>query len=133
MDIQREVQISLTVLVTGLVVVFLMLIFLTLVIKGYGNAVHSIQSRHDQKQQQNALPLPKFEPVQAAEPPAEKSMLQLQTDEQGIPDEVLAVLTAAAFSAIPGGVISSVRRAASPDVGRSLWKKAGLLENTRPF
>ncbi len=133
MNVQQEVQISLTVLITGLVVVFLMLIFLTLIIKGYGNAVHSIQSRHDQKQLRDARPLPEFEPVRAAEPAEGESPLRIQAGGEGIPDEVLAVLAAAASSAIPGGVVSSVRRAAAPDFGRSSWKIAGLLENTRPF
>lgn len=133
MDVQQEVQISLTVLITGLVVVFLMLIFLTLVIKGYGNAVHSIQSRHDQKRPQGAQqPLQKFEPVQAAEPVAE-SPQQIPAEEEEISAELLAVLAAAASSVIPGGVIASVRRTAAPDLNRSSWKMAGLLENTRPF
>jgi Na+-transporting methylmalonyl-CoA/oxaloacetate decarboxylase gamma subunit len=135
MNVQQEMQISLTVLITGLVVVFLMLIFLTLVIKGYGNAVHSLQSRYNRKKSRDEGPLLKSEPAQAAEPvPAEPQPLLQSSTTEGIPDEVLAVLAAAASSVIPGGVITSVRRAAvAPDFGRSSWKMAGLLENTRPF
>jgi Na+-transporting methylmalonyl-CoA/oxaloacetate decarboxylase gamma subunit len=55
MNFKQELQISLTVLLTGLVVVFLMLIFLTLVIKGYGSAVQFLQAKYHKRQPKNQL------------------------------------------------------------------------------
>lgn len=134
MNFQQEAQISLTVLVTGLVVVFLMLIFLTLIIKGYGSAIQSLQSRYNRRRLSNEQPLSKSAPTQTFVPVQAEPMPQISTaEEEGISEEVLAVIAAAASSMVPGGIISSVRRAAAPDLGRSSWRMAGLLENTRPF
>ncbi|QNK41445.1 OadG family protein [Caproicibacter fermentans] len=133
MNFQQEVQISLTVLITGLVVVFLMLIFLTLVIKGYGKAVNSLQSKLNQRPRES-MPVPKPEPVPAAAPaPSEPAAEEAPAAEEGISEEILAVLAAAAYSMIPGGVVTSVRRAAVQSRAKSSWGMAGLLENTRPF
>ena len=130
MDLQQELQISLTVLITGLVVVFLMLVFLTMIIKGYGNAVHTLQSRYNH-QKGDTLPLPEPKPVSAVEPAPREP--QLSAVGESMPDEVLAVIAAAAASMIPGGTVTSIRRAAASDFDRSSWRMAGMLENTRPF
>lgn len=137
MNFQQEVQVSLTVLITGLVVVFLMLIFLTLVIKGYSSAVHSLQSKQNKEAPRNRVqPVSQPEPVQASgSSPAAPETEEGPFVEEGIPGEVLAALAAAAYVTIPDGVVTSVRRAApaAPQRSRSAWGMAGLLENTRPF
>jgi len=140
MNFQQEVQISLTVLITGLVVVFLMLIFLTLVIKGYGNAVQSLLAKYHKSNSQDTVPIPKVEPTaNPVQAPASKLAKteplseSLPAHEEGIPEEVLAVIAAAAYSVMPGGKITSVRRAGGTTRAMSSWKMAGLLKNTCPF
>ncbi|MFU0833610.1 MAG: Oxaloacetate decarboxylase gamma chain [Oscillospiraceae bacterium] len=133
MNFEQELQISLTVLLTGLVVVFLMLVFLTLVIKGYGSTVQALQAKYRKKQSKQIPSVSKTESVSA--PPIHETVKEEtpQIVEEGIPEEVLAVIAAAAYSVMPGGKITSVRRAARTGRSRSAWGMAGLLENTRPF
>ncbi|WP_195985110.1 OadG family protein [Clostridium sp. D33t1_170424_F3] len=124
MDPQNEVLLSLTVLLTGLVVVFAMLVFLTIVIKVYGGAIHSMMKKKaSNKTQAEEKPAP----VAA---PAPKPAIAV---EEGISGEVVAAIAAAVYmtygSAAPA--IRSVKRAASNP--RSIWGEAGRLENTRPF
>lgn len=127
MDFQQKVQISLTVLLTGLVVVFLMLIFLTLIIKGYGTAVNSIQLKLEQKHSNKNGTVP--EKAEVLQETAEAGTLPAA--ETGIPEEIIAAVTAAAYCTCPGCTVTSVRRLARQS--RSAWNAAGLLENTRPF
>ncbi|XOQ44123.1 MAG: Oxaloacetate decarboxylase gamma chain [Clostridium sp.] len=133
MNFEQELQISLTVLLTGLVVVFLMLIFLTLVIKGYGSAVQFLQAKYHKRQPKNQLSVSKTESVSAQSVHDNMQAEPNQTVEDGISEEVLAVIAAAAYSVMPGGRITSVRRSAQAGRNRSAWGMAGLLENTRPF
>ena len=118
MSFEQGVQISLTVLITGLVVVFVVLIFLTLVIKGYGSILHSLQSHMDGGRTEKA-PVPAAPPTAA--PAAE------------ISPEIVAAISAAVFCVLPQGTVTSVRRVPSPVRARSPWGLAGVLEGTRPF
>lgn len=52
--------------------------------------------------------------------------------EGGIPQEVVAAISAAVYTLYPNARISRVRRS-DVKTGSSAWKTAGLLENTRPF
>lgn len=133
MNVEQELQISLTVLLTGLVVVFLMLVFLTLVIKGYGNAVQLLQAKYRKRQSKDEPSVSKTETVCAPLVQEDKQAQPSAATEEGIPEEVLAVIAAAAYSVMPGGKITSVRRAVGTGRSRSSWGMAGLLENTRPF
>lgn len=45
MDPQSKAQISLVVIITGLVVVFAVLILLILIVKGFGRAVQSLEEK----------------------------------------------------------------------------------------
>ena len=136
MGLQEKIQLSLTVLITGLVVVFVMLVFLTWIIKGYGNAVHSIQSRLNEKHDRGqAVPdgLPESVPAAEEAPEAAIAAADAGEPEEGISGEVLAAISAAVSCMFPQGSVTSVRRSAPAGRGRSPWGMAGLLENTRPF
>lgn len=133
MDLQQKMQLSLTVLITGLVVVFVMLVFLTWIIKWYGNAVHAIQARLDEKQKEGrAIPDGLLESAPAAEETPEPAAV-FDSAEEEIPGEVLAAISAAVYCMFPQGSVTSVRRSVSAGRTRSPWGMAGLLENTRPF
>ena len=119
MDPQNEALLSLTILLTGLVVVFAVLIFLILIINVYGNIIYKVtQKRHKGKDKTEDVPAPEPAPIEV---------------EEGIPGEVVAAISAAVYMTCGDSapVIRSVKRAATNP--RSLWGEAGRLENTRPF
>jgi len=121
MSFEQKVQIALTVLLTGIVIVFVMLIFLTYVIKGYGAIVSSIEAKISPKKTAPAVP----SPVSFA---SAASAIQ-----EGIPDEVVAAISAAVYMmyGASGSTVTSIHRAAQSN--RSAWGMAGMMENTRPF
>lgn len=113
-----NMQIAWTVVFTGLVVVFILLIFLVYLVKGYGSVVSRLQGKT------------KEDEIAPVSRPAEKPAPFV---EEGIPGEVVAAIAAAVsclYGEAPRSVVS-VRRARA--AGRSAWEMAGLLENTRPF
>lgn len=126
---QSNIQLSLVVLITGLVIVFAVLIGLVFIIRGYGAAIRSLQNRaepkaSDRAEPEKAVSLP---PTQTLVPAAEPAA----APEGAIPEEVVAAIAAAVYSMFPSGKVTSIRRAATP--GRSAWGMAGLLEGTHPF
>jgi Na+-transporting methylmalonyl-CoA/oxaloacetate decarboxylase gamma subunit len=128
MSFEGKVQLSLIVMLTGLVVVFVMLIFLTFIIKGYGVIVKGIQEKSGVKSAVQAAPAPMIFA------PAEKSVAAtVPVIQSGIPDEVVAAISAAVYTmyGTSAGTVTSICRATRAN--RSEWTMAGLLENTRPF
>jgi len=126
MSFEQKVQLSLIVMLTGLVIVFVMLVFLTYIIKGYGSIVRGIEEKTQNKNAVQSAP--------KTFAPAEKSaQVAVPTVQGGIPDEVVAAISAAVYTMYGTSVstITSIRRATRPN--RSEWGMAGLLENTRPF
>ncbi len=128
MSFEQEVQLSLIVLLTGLVIVFVMLVFLTYIIKGYGAIVGAIEAKIQGKNTVQAAPSP------VAFVPAEKPKAAVAPAVQaGISEEVVAAISAAVYTmyGTSASTITSIRRTAQSN--RSAWGMAGLLENTRPF
>ena len=120
---EQKLNLSLTVLLAGLVIVFVVLVFLTYLIKSYGNAIHKLQSGYEE----NA--------AHAKPSPAVSAGRSLNAGvEQGIPEEVVAAISAAVYMTYGDtvGAITGIRRSATQPA-RSAWSMAGLLENTRPF
>ena len=123
----NPVTLSLTILLTGLVVVFLVLIVLTGIIKLYGTTVY------------NATNKPKAEkPAEKVQEPAPALAVRaaapvVENVEEGIPGEVIAAIAAAIYctEGAPVSAIKSIRRSRS--ASRSAWGMAGVMENTRPF
>lgn len=114
-----------SVVLTGLVVVFIALILLVLFVSLSGLLFKRISFKNNR---QNV----KKQPVKA-----EKSQLSalVVEDTDGITDEVVAVITAAvaAMTASTGGsgfVIKSIKQSKPL---RNAWATAGLVDNTRPF
>ena len=122
---------ALTVLITGMVVVFLMLIFLTLIIKLYGNIVYSGTNKEKKKP---AEPAKAVSPAPAA--PKTAAPAPSIPAEPGIPAEVVAAIAAAVYytEGVPASAVRSIRRSRkAAGSGRSAWGLAGVLEETRPF
>jgi len=127
MNFEQQVQLSLTVMLTGLVIVFVMLVILTFIIKGYGAAVSKIQKKFEAQKDVTAAT---HVPALSDSVPSPKA---LPVAETGIPAEVVAAISAAVYMmyGTSAGTVTSIRRAVQPN--RSAWSMAGLLENTRPF
>jgi sodium pump decarboxylase gamma subunit len=126
---QSNIQISLVVLITGLVIVFAVLIGLVLIVRGYGAAIRSLQSRTEPEEPNLAEPdkAVSISPAHTYVPAAETAA----APDGAIPEEVVAVIAAAVASMFPSGKVTSIRRTAAS--GRSAWGMAGLLEGTHPF
>ena len=128
-------NLSLIVLLTGLVVVFAALIFLTFIIKGYGALVSSMTAKSKQKAADAAAraaaakAAPKVSAPAAA---AVKPAVSAPAVQEGIPGEVIAAIAAAVDYTYGTGthVVRAVRRVPQ---NRSAWGSAGLAESTRPF
>lgn len=120
-----KVTLSLTILLTGLVVVFLVLIVLTEIIKLYGTLVHNATNKNKKPKPVEKAQEPAPAPVPAA--PAAPAV------EDGIPGEIVAAIAAAVYCTEGASVsaIKSIRRSRS--AFRSAWGMAGVMENTRPF
>ena len=116
---------SVTVILTGLIVVFSVLILLTFLIWLFGKIVTAFTSGSKKKSK----------PAKVTEPAAAPQAAKTAPANGGISNEILAVIAAAVagLSDEEGGkryVVRGVKRSSS---GRPVWSTAGLLENTRPF
>lgn len=120
-----------SVVITGIVVVFIGLVLLILLVSIYGKIFDVINGRAARKAEEAkkaaeaaAKAVAKPEPIKAAAPVVE----------DGIEEETVAVIMAAisAMSSAEGKklVLKSVKTA-KPQ--RPAWSTAGIIDNTRPF
>lgn len=119
-----------SVVITGIVVVFIGLVLLILLVSIYGKIFDVINGRAARKAEEAkkaaeaAKAVAKPEPIKAAAPVVE----------DGIEEETVAVIMAAisAMSSAEGNklVLKSVKTA-KPQ--RPAWSTAGIIDNTRPF
>lgn len=120
--------------ITGLVVVFAVLIVLTLLFAGYGKIVDKINGVSVKKKK-----APKAVKPAAPAPKPQASVLAAKaapaaSADGSIPEEIVAVIAAAVAAMSDGDTtyrISGIRRA--PRQGASAWRQAALAENTRRF
>lgn len=136
----ENLNLCLTILITGFTVVFAVLIVLIFIIKIYGTivtkALAASQERkarkaaekqkaleQERKQQDNA------KAAKAAEPAPAPTLAS-----QGISPEIVAVIAAAVDSTYGTGAarITSIKKSNTPN-SRPAWGMAGVFENTRPF
>ena len=116
------------VILTGFVVVFSVLLLLIGVIKLYSLIVGKAQTIGSKRKVKTAEPAVKLPAVQREPEPEEEQL----PAEEGIPEEVVAVIAAAVavmYGSKGKAKIKSIKRAG----GRSAWANAGVLDNTRPF
>ena len=116
------------VVVTGLVIVFSVLILLYLIITLEGVIFSSIDKKKAEKVQaakaQNATPAPKAPAVQ----PAAKAPVV----EAGIPGEVVAAIVAS-IACMDGGNRYTLRSLKRVKTGRNAWAQAGVASSTDPL
>ena len=128
----ERVIISLTILITGFVVVFSVLLLLIGLIKLYGTIVSkALESAENKKKQQ--LAAVKTENTSSVKPEiTETSGDVSQLNENGLNDELIAVI-AAAVAAVYGEGTVRVKSIKRVPQSRPVWSTAGILDNTRPF
>ena len=129
----NNMNLALTLLIAGFVIVFVVLILLIVIITLYGKIIQGAQKSSQQRKEKKRKNLgiiqrPKSEPTPAAvsKPAADTAL----NDE--IPDEIIAVI-AAAVDAVYGGKPHKVRAVRRAGNVRSAWGSAGVIHNTRPF
>lgn len=121
---------SAKVVLTGFVVVFAMLLLLILIIKIYSTIVQKAQQSGSKKKQKTV--------VIEKETPAKVSVAQpvkaaAPANEDGISEEVVAVISAAVATMYGSSEKAKIKSIKKSNSGRSAWANAGLLDNTRPF
>lgn len=119
--------ISAKVVLTGIVVVFAMLLLLILIIAVYGKIVSSLTNRAENKRK--AKESAKVEDTQVS--PAKIPAPVANTN--GISDEVVAVISAAVASMYGSTDKVKIKSIKKSSAARSAWANAGVLNNTRPF
>lgn len=123
-----KLTLSLTVLLTGFVVVFVVLLLLIGIIKLYGTVIYNIQNR-GQKNKKNTPPVKvTSQPEKVMEPVA-----VIETESEEADDgELIAVIAAAVYSVYSSSQvrIKSIRKS---EARSNAWRSAGLSDNVRPF
>lgn len=129
MELFDKLITSLTVLLTGFVVVFAVLLILIGIIKGYGIIVTKLENKVKERKAQKEKASAKS--VTAAVQP--KPAPAPEIAEGGISDEIVAVIAAAVDAVYGSSGKARIKSIKKSDVSRSAWSKAGILDNTRPF
>ena len=117
---------SMTVLLTGFVVVFAVLLLLIGIIKLYGTIVYNIQNGQKEKSKKK---VPVVEEVVTSSP---LPLAVVEAEESVDDSELIAVISAAVYSMYSDKKvkIKSIRKTQSKSAA---WKNAGLSDNIRPF
>ncbi len=141
----ENLKLGLVILLTGIVVVFSVLVLLILIIylysTGVNNAQNTIEAKKVEKAQQNKSKTEVSQVKESAKNTDDQKQAQpAETieDNGDIPLEVIAVIAAAVDTVFGEGnaVISSITKSKPKkrtSSRRSAWKSAGMAENTRSF
>ena len=125
-------MLSANIVITGLVVVFAVLLVLILCIRLFGTVLNGLSSKQSAKKREPAKAAPLPSPLPKISAPV-YSVSPTLHDGNVIPEEIIAVISAAVMSVTGGqGAIRSIRESHQKGV-RPAWSTAGLLESTRPF
>lgn len=132
----ENLRLGLTILLTGLVIVFGVLILLIGIIKLYASIVVSVQQIIDEKKHKKMQSESESKKTEAAVEPeiietaaAEPEQAE---DDGSVPGEIIAAI-AAAIEVIFGEGNVKIKSIKKSSKRRSVWKSAGVAENTRSF
>ncbi len=119
-------NLALSVILSGIVIVFIALVILIIAVLLVGKIMTSVQGKETpNKTQKNE----KKEVTTKAVP----NPPQLMKVEQGIPGEVVAAISAAVASMMGGSSNYSIKSVKRAREARPVWSLAGMMENTKPF
>ena len=126
MDLGFDVVVT----ITGIVLVFLILILLMAIITLEGKIFDNINNK------KNGKPAAPKAPAAKAAPAAKPAAPAAKADNGSIPGEIIAAISAAVASVCGGNaVIRGIKRVSKPAAGsrRGAWGDAGVREHTTPF
>lgn len=130
LSIGEKVTTSLTILITGFVVVFAVLILLIGLIKIYGIIVtKALQSIEKKKATKKSVLEKTSENIVAVDEPME---VPTTIEDDSLNEEIIAVI-AAAVDAMYGETTVKIRSIKRVPQSRPVWGTAGIMDNTRPF
>ena len=118
-----------TVVITGISIVFGVLVLLYLLIALEGVIFTAIDNKKKGIKPEKKAPVAAAKPAPAS---AAKAAVKTAAVEQGIPGEIIAVISAA-VAAMEGGSRYTIRSLSRVKQGRSAWGGAGVASNTEPF
>lgn len=121
---------SAKVILTGFIVVFSMLVLLIIIIKLYSAVISGVQNAADRKRRKKEKVVESLGTATVVQKPA---YITAPTIEEGIPDEVIAVIAAAVEASCEPEAKTRIKSIKKSNGGRSAWANAGVLDNTRPF
>lgn len=128
----ENMNLALTLLLAGFIIVFAVLVLLIVIITIYGKIIQAVQKKSAERKQKKAEQKAQETPVKAAETVTPVAESTTTDNDGGIPDEIIAVI-AAAVDAVYGGKSHKIKSVKRSRNARSAWGNAGVIENTRPF
>lgn len=123
---QMEGSYVAAVVLTGLIVVFIALVILIVFVWVMGKIFDAFNGNKDKKNDGGK----KTEAVAVKTPQTSAPTMQI---EDGISDEIVAVIAAAVASMSGNFIVKSVRKASPKSSRRSAWGAQGIAESTRVF
>ena len=121
------------VILTGFAVVFGMLFLLILIIKRYSAVVAGAQRAADNRAKRKERVMERVSDDSGVHVIKRPAYVTAPTIEEGIPEEVVAVIAAAVAACDSSGTGKRIKSIKKANGGRSAWANAGVLDNTRPF
>lgn len=116
---------SAKVILTGLVVVFVVLLLLIGIIKIYSAIVQKVLDTGNKKKTK--------EKIEGDIVSSVPSITPTPVVQDGISEEVIAVISAAVATMYGSSAKPKIKSIKKSSTGRSAWANAGVIENTRPF
>lgn len=130
-------KLALVILLTGIVVVFSVLVLLIVIIKAYSTAVSSAQNRIEEKKIEKEKAAQEVKKASVEEQKVEEPEPAEELPDGVIPGEIVAAIAAAVDTVFGENAvtITSIKRAKPQKTSkrRSAWRSAGIAENTRAF
>ena len=133
----RSLAFTLTVVIGGIGIVLGALMVLILVFFAFGKIMSVSQARAKKKEAKKIQSemQANLSKVSAAAPTTTPATAPAPVVEDGIPQEVVAAISAAVYAMDGGaGVVRSItKKTGSPITTRNPWAQAAVADNTRPF
>lgn len=133
----RSLAFTLTVVIGGIGIVLGALMVLILVFFAFGKIMSVSQARAKKKEAKKIQSemQANLSKVSAAAPTPAPASAPAPVVEDGIPQEVVAAISAAVYAMDGGaGVVRSItKKTGSPITTRNPWAQAAVADNTRPF
>lgn len=133
----RSLAFTLTVVIGGIGIVLGALMVLILVFFAFGKIMSVSQARAKKKEAKKIQSemQANLSKVSAAAPTSTPASSPAPVVEDGIPQEVVAAISAAVYAMDGGaGVVRSItKKTGSPITTRNPWAQAAVADNTRPF